>query len=97
MYEVKKTTEFEAWFTKKLDVTAKARISIRIDRIMMGNLGDSKSVGYGVTELRIDFGPGYRLYYAKRGKQIILLLIGGDKSTQSRDIELAKKLSDEYE
>ena len=97
MYEVRKTDEFKVWFEKKLDVQAKARISIRIDRIMLGNLGDSKAVGGGVSELRIDHGPGYRLYYANRDRQIILLLIGGDKSSQERDIEKAKQLNREYE
>jgi len=97
MYEVRMTDEFKAWFEKKLDVQAKARISVRIDRIILGNLGDSKAVGDGVSELRIDSGPGYRLYYANRDQQIILLLIGGDKSTQKRDIEKAKQLNNEYE
>jgi putative addiction module killer protein len=97
MFEVYKTAEFESWFTKKLDVQAKVRVSVRIDRMMTGNLGDCKPVGDGVSEIRIDYGQGYRLYFAKRGKRVILLLIGGDKSSQSRDIAKAKQLNSDYE
>jgi putative addiction module killer protein len=78
---------------KKLkDYNAKARINIRIRRIEEGNLGDVKSVGSGVSEIRIDYGPGYRLYLTKRGQTIILLLCGGDKTTQEKDIQQAKEM-----
>lgn len=78
---------------KKLkDYNAKARINIRIRRIEEGNLGDVKSVGNGVSEIRIDYGPGYRLYLTKRGQTIILLLCGGDKTTQEKDIQQAKEM-----
>jgi putative addiction module killer protein len=96
MYEVYKTDEFEKWFKDLRDTNARARISIRIDRIKLGNLGDTKGIGDGVMELRIDCGPGYRLYCTKRGSTIILLLIGGNKSTQAKDVEKAKKLNKEY-
>lgn len=79
------------------DVNARARINVRIKRASLtGNLGDAKSVGEGVYEMRIDYGPGYRLYYAKRGNEIVLLLIGGNKASQQRDIAKAKKLNAEY-
>lgn len=78
---------------KKLkDYNAKARINIRIRRIEEGNLGDVKSVGNGISEIRIDYGPGYRLYLTKRGQTIILLLCGGDKTTQEKDIQQAKEM-----
>lgn len=98
MIEVLKTDEFVKWFRRLKDVDARARINLRIRRIALtGNLGDAKPVGEGIFELRIDSGPGYRLYYAYRGEEILLLLIGGDKSSQSRDIVKAKKINDEYE
>jgi putative addiction module killer protein len=80
------------------DVNARARINLRIDRVSLtDNLGDAKAVGEGVGELKIDYGPGYRLYFAKRGAMIVLLLAGGDKSSQQKDIEQARKLNKEYE
>jgi putative addiction module killer protein len=98
MTEIRRTDEFADWLKRLHDATARARINLRIDRVSLtGNLGDVKAVGEGVGELRIDYGPGYRLYFAKRGTEIILLLIGGDKSSQQRDIEQAKKLNEEYE
>jgi putative addiction module killer protein len=97
MYKVRKTDEFEKWFKGLRDTNARARVSIRIDRIKLGNLGDAKGLGDGLMELKIDYGPGYRLYCAKRGNTIILLLIGGNKSTQAKDIEKAKKLDKDYE
>jgi putative addiction module killer protein len=96
--DVRRTEEFANWLKRLCDGAARARINLRIDRIeMTGNLGDVESVGDGVSELKIDYGPGYRLYFAYRGKEIILLLIGGDKSSQQRDIQKAKKLNREYE
>ncbi|WP_417046393.1 type II toxin-antitoxin system RelE/ParE family toxin [Enorma massiliensis] len=98
MLEIKRTTEFAKWLKKLKDVNAKARINLRIRRISLtGNLGDCKPVGEGVYELRVDYGPGYRLYFGRRGYEIVLLLIGGDKSTQQRDIVRAKRLNVEYE
>ena len=98
MIEVRRTDEFARWLKRLKDSDAKSRINLRIRRIALtGNLGDYKSVGDGVCELRIDYGPGYRMYFAQRGKEIILLLIGGDKSSQQRDIKKAKELDEQYE
>ena len=98
MVEVRRTDEFAKWLKRLKDSDAKSRINLRIRRIALtGNLGDYKPVGDGVYELRIDYGPGYRMYFAKRGKEIILLLIGGDKSSQQRDIKKAKELNERYE
>ena len=83
---------FEAWLRKLRDRTAKLRILTRLDRVQMGNMGDVKAVGEGVYELRLDYGPGYRLYFARVGSTIILLLTGGDKSSQEADIAKAKSL-----
>jgi putative addiction module killer protein len=89
MYDVRRTGEFVDWLTDLKDVQARARIAKRLDRIADGNLGDAKSVGGGVSELRFAFGPGYRVYFTLRGQVVIILLCGGDKQTQSRDIERA--------
>lgn len=98
MLEIKRTDESAKWLKKLHDANAKARINLRIRRIeLTGNLGDYKPVGEGVSEIRIDYGPGYRVYFGRRGNEIILLLIGGDKSTQQRDIAKAKQLNREYE
>lgn len=95
MYQVYKTKIFTDWFNSLKDQTAKNKIRIRIDRIELGNLGDHHSIGDGVSELRITYGPGYRIYYVIRGREIIILLCGGDKSGQNRDIKRAKKLAQE--
>lgn len=98
MIEVRRTDEFAKWLKRLKDADAKSRINLRIRRISLtGNLGDYKPVGDGVCELRIDYGPGYRLYFAQRGGELVLLLIGGDKSSQQRDIKKAKELNREYE
>ena len=98
MLEIRRTDEFAKWLKKLRDADAKSRINLRIRRIALtGNLGDFKSVGDGVCELRIDYGPGYRLYFAQRGSELILLLIGGDKTSQQRDIKKAKELNEQYE
>lgn len=98
MLEIRRTDEFAKWLKKLRDATARARINLRVRRIeLTGNLGDYKPVGEGVSEIRIDYGPGYRVYFGRRGNEIILLLIGGDKSTQQRDIAKAKQLNKEYE
>ena len=98
MINLIQTDEFAKWLKRLKDINARARINVRLSRISLtGNLGDTKSVGDGVYELRIDYGSGYRVYYAKRSEEILLLLIGGDKSSQQKDIEKAKKLNAEYE
>lgn len=81
---------FEKWFGALKDKTTKARIATRLDRLRLGNFGDCKSVGAGVLELRINTGPGYRVYFGLLGSEIVLLLGGGDKSTQQKDIKLAQ-------
>jgi len=93
MIEVRKTEVFERWFTGLRDRSAVARIKSRIDRLQLGLLGDARFVGEGVSEMRIDYGPGYRVYFAKRGTKALILLAGGDKRTQSRDIEKAIELA----
>jgi len=90
VYTVEKTEKFLMWYQSLKDVQAKQRIFSRLVRIELGNLGDVKSVGEGVFEIRIDCGPGYRIYYAMRGQTVILLLCGGDKSSQQIDVESAK-------
>lgn len=98
MIEVFQTDEFARWLKRLKNTAARARILVRIQRLSLTeNFGDAKSVGDGVFEMRIDCGPGYRLYYALRGNELVLLLIGGDKSSQQKDIVKAKKLNQEYE
>ena len=84
---------FDAWFAKLRDKTAQRRIQVRIDRLQLGNPGDAKAVRDGISELRIDHGPGYRVYFVQRGAVLIILLCGGDKSTQDADIRRAIDLS----
>jgi putative addiction module killer protein len=91
-YKVAQTPEFAAWMASLRDLRAHAKILIRIDRLTLGHFGDAKSVGGGVSELRVDHGPGYRLYFARRGKHIILLAYGGDKSRQNTDIARAREI-----
>ncbi|KRA00001.1 type II toxin-antitoxin system RelE/ParE family toxin [Rhizobium sp. Root564] len=93
MFTIRETIEFSNWLTKLKDVQARARIVRRVDRLQRGNPGDVKPVGEGVSELRIDYGPGYRVYFIQEGKLVIVLLCGGDKSSQSRDISQAKALA----
>jgi putative addiction module killer protein len=93
MLDVRETEEFSQWLAALRDSRAKANILVRIDRLANGNPGDVAPVGKGVSELRIDYGPGYRIYYVQRGRRYILLLAGGNKSTQDRDIAKAKRLS----
>lgn len=87
---------FEIWLNKLKDVQGRANIRKRINRVRLGNFGDSKSVGSGVFELKIDFGPGYRVYFAIENNRIIILLCGGDKSTQEKDISKAKVYLQDY-
>ncbi|MFK8078120.1 MAG: type II toxin-antitoxin system RelE/ParE family toxin [Granulosicoccus sp.] len=93
MIHIRQTETYRKWFLKLKDQKAKARIDIRIRRLSLGNAGDVKPVGSGVSELRITYGPGYRVYYAQKGSEVIVLLAGGDKSSQPSDIENAKKLA----
>ena len=92
MYTVLQTEAFEAW-VDGLDKPVQARVAMRLRRAELGNLGDYKLVGDGVSEMRLDFGPGYRLYFAHRGTVVIIMLGGGDKATQKRDLARAKKLA----
>jgi putative addiction module killer protein len=93
MIEVRKTDTFAKWIDGLQDIHTRARILVRIERLAGGNPGDVKPVGEGVSELRIDYGPGYRVYFKKIGQKVILLLAGGDKKSQSRDIKTALSLS----
>ena len=93
MIEIRKTDNFAKWIDGLFDIRAKARILVRIERLASGNAGDVEPVGEGISEMRIDYGPGYRVYYKKIGQTIIILLVGGDKRTQSRDIKTAKHLA----
>lgn len=93
--EVRQTVEFSAWFATLRDAQATDRIAVRIRRLERGNPGDVKAVGEGVSELRVDYGPGYRIYFVQRGKTICILLCGGDKRTQDRDIAKAKRMAKE--
>ena len=96
MYKVLQTETYKKWFKKLRDNVAKQSITLRIERLKNGNFGDSKTVGDGVFELRIDVGKGYRVYFMNKGKEIVILLVGGDKSTQDEDIKTAKKMAKEY-
>ena len=93
MNEVRQTASYSEWFTGLRDRRAKTRIDIRIRRLSLGNPGDVKPVGEGVSELRIDYGPGYRVYFAQRGSDFVVLLAGGGKASQDRDIREAKALA----
>ncbi len=95
MLEVRQTATYSEWFDKLRDKAAKVRIDIRIRRLSLGNPGDVKPVGDGVSELRVNFGPGYRVYFVQRGEEFIVLLAGGNKSTQDHDIRTAKTLASE--
>ena len=97
MIEVRQTTRFATWLAGLRDERAKARILKRLDRAGNGNLGDVASVGGGVSEMRIFYGPGYRVYFVRRGSELIVLLCGGDKSTQGADVKEARALAMEIE
>jgi putative addiction module killer protein len=87
---------FSEWLASLRDLKARAKIRVRLDRVSLGNLGDCHGVGDGVQELRIDYGSGYRVYFGQEGATMVLLLCGGDKSTQIKDIEIAKRYWNEY-
>ena len=93
MIEIRKTDIFVQWLDDLRDILARARVLARIERLAAGNPGDVESVGEGVSELRINYGPGYRVYFQKRGQELIILLAGGDKSTQTKDIKVALRLA----
>ena len=93
MIEVRQTDVYAQWFRRLWDRQARARIDVRIRRLSLGNPGDIRPVGAGVSELRIDFGPGYRVYFVRRGSTLVIVLAGGDKSTQKRDIARARNLA----
>ncbi|MCK9367619.1 MAG: type II toxin-antitoxin system RelE/ParE family toxin [Metallibacterium scheffleri] len=96
MIELKQTEAFRKWFGKLRDERAATAIASRLDRLAFGHAGDAEPVGKGVSELRIHYGPGYRVYFQRRGDTIIVLLCGGDKGTQARDIKTARRLADQW-
>lgn len=93
MIEIRKTDLFANWLDNLRDIQAKARVLVRVERLASGNVGDVKPVGEGVSEMRINYGPGYRVYFVQRGSELIILLAGGDKSSQPRDIKTAIRLA----
>lgn len=93
---VEKTDEYSTWIDGLKDLTGRARILMRVDRLAHGNPGTHRSLTHGVSELKVDVGPGYRVYYTQRGNRLLLLLIGGDKSTQSKDIAKAIRLAQAF-
>jgi putative addiction module killer protein len=95
MFEVLTTTEFDEWLASLKDRVGKAKITLRLQRLELGNAGDHAPVGSGVSELRVHSGPGYRVYYKQTGRTIVVILCGGDKSTQDKDIKRAKEVAAE--
>jgi putative addiction module killer protein len=95
MFEVLTTAEFDEWLASLKDRVGKAKITLRLQRLELGNEGDHASVGAGVSELRVHSGPGYRVYYKQTGRTIVVILCGGDKSTQDKDINRAKEMAAE--
>ncbi|OGA52704.1 MAG: addiction module antitoxin RelB [Betaproteobacteria bacterium RIFCSPLOWO2_12_FULL_62_58] len=93
MLQIRKTETFAQWLDGLRDVRARARVQVRIERLAAGSAGDVEPVGEGVSELRIDYGPGYRVYFKKHGREVVILLAGGDKRTQSADIKTALRLA----
>ena len=97
MYIIKQTDTFSKWLRKLKDIQGKVAVLRRIDRMKLGNFGDHKSIGENISELRITTGPGYRVYYTIQNEEIVILLIAGDKSTQSDDIKKAKQINEELD
>lgn len=97
MPEIVKSAAFDRWLTGLKDIRARVRIAARLDRLALGNPGDVKTVGSGVSELRVDYGPGYRVYFTQRGRVLIVLLCGGDKRTQSEDIKRAISIAEDWQ
>lgn len=97
MPEIRRTEVFFRWLENLRDTRAKAKILVRIDRLEMGNPGDVRPVGHGISEMRIHYGPGYRIYFVQRGEALVILLCGGDKDSQASDIGQATKLAQELE
>ena len=97
MYQIRQTDTFKRWLAALRDTRGKARIISRLDSARLGNLGDAKNLGAGLYEMRIHVGPGYRVYYRKHREVVIVLLCGGDKSSQARDVERARKIAQELE
>lgn len=93
MIEIRKTEVFAHWLDNLVDIRARARVQVRIERLGAGNPGDVRPVGEGVSEMRIDYGPGYRVYFKKLGNEVVILLAGGDKRTQSADIRTSLRLA----
>lgn len=93
MIELRKTDRFAKWLDGLVDIRARARVMVRIERLAMGHPGDAKPIGEGISELRINYGPGYRIYYKQFGQVVIILLAGGDKRTQVKDIQVALQLA----
>jgi putative addiction module killer protein len=92
MFEIRKTETYARWLDGLHDIHARARVQVRVERLAAGNPGDVRPVGEGVSEMRIDYGPGYRVYYTQRGREVVVLLTGGDKRTQVTDIKTALRL-----
>ena len=93
MLAIRKTETYARWLDGLRDTHARARVMVRVERLAAGNPGDVRPVGEGVSEMRIDYGPGYRLYYTQRGREVVVLLAGGDKATQATDIKTAMRLA----
>ena len=97
MIQIRQTETYRKWFDALRDSRARARIDIRIRRLSLGNFGDAKALGQGVSELRVDYGPGYRVYFTRRRNTVVILLCGGDKKTQQTDIKKARRLVEQVE
>jgi len=93
MYEMRKTDTYAQWLGSLRDIHARARVQVRVERLAAGNAGDVRPVGEGVSELRVNYGPGYRVYFTMRGRTVVILLAGGDKRTQAADIKTALRLA----